>query len=88
MTRTIVKALHPGGGVSYYASLSECCRDYGIRYEESLKNLVENAGLAPDGKTFFDYPTKQEIEDINKGRITLIYDATRRRRKNESAEDS
>ena len=87
MTRTIVKALLIDGSSIYYSSLSECCRDFGIRYEESLKKLIEEAGVAPDGKTFFDYPTKSELEDIKNGKILLVFDSTKRRRKNESTEN-
>ena len=82
MTRTIVKAIHTDGSSAYYPSLTECCQDYGIRYEKMLLQLIENGGLAPDGKTFFDYPTDEEMKEIRRGEITLIYNAARRRREN------
>lgn len=80
MTRTVVKAIHIDGTIAYYASLTDCCQDYGIRYEQSLKQLIDNGGLAPDGKTFFDYPTDWEMKEIRGGRTHLIYAARRTRR--------
>ena len=69
------------GNVSYYGSLSACCRDYDIRYEGLLVKLIEHGGLAPDGKTFFDYPLDQEIQDIKDKKIILIDMDKRSRRK-------
>ena len=83
MTRTVVKAMFIDGTSVYYASLADCCEDYGIRYKENLKQLIEEAGLAPDGKTFFDYPTKQELEEIREGKITLVFDASKRKRRSD-----
>lgn len=85
--RTVVKALLIDGTAAYYASLTECCQEYGIRYEQSLKQLIDNGGLAPDGKTFFDYPTEVEMKEINSGRITLIFAARRARRTNGIPQD-
>lgn len=69
---SIVKTMDSSGNVSYYGSLSACCRDYDIRYEALLVKLIEYGGLAPDGKTFFDYPTTWEIQDIKDKKIILI----------------
>ena len=80
MTRTVVKAFLADGSVAFYASLSECCQDFGIRYKEDLRRLIDKAGLAPDGKTFFDYPTEAEMKDIEDGKITLIFNARRRKK--------
>lgn len=80
MTRTVVKAFFSDGSVAYYASLSECCQDFGIRYKEDLRRLIDKGGLAPDGKTFFDYPTKEEMKSIEDGKITLIFNARRRKK--------
>ena len=62
-----IKAMTTDGEVEYFSSLEECCQFYGIRYHHALTKLINEAGLAPDGKTFFDYPTDQEIQELNKG---------------------
>lgn len=82
MRSKVVKAIRSDGTIEYYASLTECCQEYGIRYEQSLKQLIDNGGLAPDGKTFFDYPTEVEMKEISSGRITMIYAARKARRAN------
>lgn len=69
---TLVKAIEDNGNVAYFGSLTACCRQYGIRYESSLKQLIETGGLAPDGRTFFDYPLEYEVEQIRKGKILLV----------------
>lgn len=61
---TWIKSYNPDGTVTYFRSKEECCKVFGIKYHETLTRLIENAQLHEDGKTFFDYPTKQEIEEI------------------------
>ena len=82
MKSRVVKAIRNDGAIEYYASLTECCQEYGIRYEYSLTQLIETGGLAPDGKTFFDYPTDVELKEISDGKITMIYAARKARRAN------
>ena len=70
--KVYVKAISQGGDIAYYGSLSACCREYGLRYEKLLTQLIETGGLAPDGKTFFDYPTETEERLIEANKIHLI----------------
>lgn len=53
-------------GVKSYLfdTLKECCQAYGIKHEAQLMRLIENAGLAPDGRTTFDIP----VVEIKKNR--------------------
>lgn len=46
-------------GSFVYDSLKDCCDEYGIRYKESLKRLIDSGGVAPDGYTTFDYLLEQ-----------------------------
>lgn len=43
-------------GTTRYASLSDAVDAYGIADRDSLVMLVITGGLAPDGKTSFDWP--------------------------------
>lgn len=61
-----VKSYNPDGTVTYFRSVEECCRVFGIKYHETLTRLIDNAQLHEDGKTFFDYPTKVEIDEIKR----------------------
>ena len=61
-----VKSINPDGTCTYFKSIEECCRVFGIKYHETLVRLIEKAQLHEDGKTFFDYATKVEIEEIRK----------------------
>lgn len=69
-----VKAMTTGSQVDilYFASLTSCAKVFGLRYEASVKKLMEEGGLAPDGKTFFDEPTDQEVKMIRSGEILLV----------------
>ena len=62
-----VKALFPDGDCCYYSSLGACCREHGIRYEDRLVTLIDEGGIAPDGRTFFDWPTDQEEKMLADG---------------------
>ena len=61
---TWIKSYNPDGTVTYFRSKEECCKVFGIKYHETLTRLIENAQLHEDGKTFFDYPTRQEVEEL------------------------
>jgi len=63
---TIVKAMKPDGTTEYFLSLEDCCAAYGIKYHKALTKLINEAGLAPDGRTFFDYPTDFEAKELLK----------------------
>ena len=78
----VVKAFLPGGDHVYYSSLGACCREHHIRYEDRLIELVERGGLAPDGKTFFDWPTETEMKMLEDGEI-IFRDKLPRSRKKE-----
>ena len=65
----VVKAFLPGGESCYYSSLGACCREHGVRYEDRLLTLIEEGGIAPDGKTFFDWPTDQELAELEEGKL-------------------
>jgi len=75
----IVKALMPRGEVCYYSSIGACCREHGIRYEDRLITLVNEGGIAPDGRTFFDWPTEEEERLIAEGIIKFRDENTRKR---------
>lgn len=64
-----VKALFPDGDCCYYSSLGACCREHGIRYEDRLVTLIDEGGIAPDGRTFFDWPTDQEEKMLADGSL-------------------
>ena len=81
---SIVKAIEPNGNVAYYGSLADCRKEYGIRYDALLVKLIEQGGLAPDGKTFFDWPTDYELEEIAQNRITLSTTGRREQQENEN----
>lgn len=57
-----VKSINPDGSCTYFKSLEECCRVFGIRYHETLVRMIEKGQLADDGRTFFDYPLDKEVE--------------------------
>ena len=63
---TWVKSFNPDHTVTYFRSIEECCKVFNIKYHQTLVRLVEKGQLAEDGKTFFDYPTKQEIRIIER----------------------
>ena len=63
---TWVKSYNPDGTTTYFRSIEDCCRVFGIKYHQTLVRLIENGQLADDGKTFFDYPTKQEVRSLEK----------------------
>jgi len=63
---TWVKSYNPDGTCTYFRSIEECCKVFGIKYHQTLVRLIDNAQLADDGKTFFDYPTKQEVEMLER----------------------
>lgn len=77
----IVKSMLPNksGEAVYYETIAECCKAYGIRYEYVLEKLINEGGLAPDGKTYFDYPSKWELEEIRQGQITLVGPSKKRK---------
>jgi len=66
-----VKAI-TGSDVTYFSSLGECCKTFDIRYKELLLKLIDEGGVAPDGRTFFDWPTDYEIEQLE--RSNKIYE--------------
>ena len=49
-------------GSIVYSCLKEVCDTYGIRYKESLKRLIDNGGVGPDGYTTFDYLFENEVK--------------------------
>lgn len=73
-----VKALFANGDCCYYSSLGACCREHGIRYEDRLVALIEDGGLAPDGRTFFDWPTDHEEKLLHDG-VLFFRDAEGRK---------
>lgn len=66
-----VKSYNPDGTVTYYRSLEDCCRIYGIKYHEVLTRMIDEAQLAKDGRTFFDYPSNEEIKLLKSNRLEL-----------------
>ena len=61
-----VKSYNPDGTSSYFRSVEECCKVFGIKYHQTLIRLIENGQLAEDGKTFFDYPTDYEVKVLER----------------------
>ncbi len=61
-----VKSYNPDGTCTYFRSIEDCCKVYGIKYHNTLVRLIDTAGLAPDGRTFFDYPSKWELKELER----------------------
>lgn len=75
-----VKSYNPDGTSSYFRSVEECCKVFGIKYHQTLIRLIENGQLAEDGKTFFDYPTDYEVKVLEKKYGEKTNEENRRKR--------